>query len=39
MCKKIGKKIILEDVNLELEKGYIYGLRGSNGSGKTMLMR
>ena len=31
--------LILDDVNMELESGRIYGLKGKNGSGKTMLMR
>ncbi len=39
VSKKIGKNIILDKVNLEFNTGCIYGLRGSNGSGKTMLMR
>ena len=39
VSKKIGKNIILDNINLELNTGCIYGLRGSNGSGKTMLMR
>lgn len=39
VSKKIGKNIILDKVNLELHTDCIYGLRGSNGSGKTMLMR
>ncbi len=30
---------VLEDVNLTMESGKIYGLSGVNGSGKTMLMR
>jgi len=37
--KYIRKRIILNDINLVLEGGYIYGFRGINGSGKTMLMR
>ena len=37
---KVIKKIcVLNNVNLELEKGKIYGLYGKNGSGKTMLIR
>lgn len=37
---KVFRKItVLEDINLTLESGTIYGLRGVNGSGKTMLMR
>lgn len=30
---------VLIDINLELEKGKIYGVMGKNGSGKTMLLR
>jgi len=30
---------VLEDINLVFKSGNIYGLRGKNGSGKTMLMR
>lgn len=37
--KKIRGNVILEDVSLEMHSGKIYGLQGSNGSGKTMLMR
>lgn len=37
--KKIGRTEVLKDINLEFEGGKIYGLRGKNGSGKTMLMR
>lgn len=37
--KKIGDSIILNQMNLEMESGKVYGLKGKNGSGKTMLMR
>lgn len=37
--KVIKKKIILDDINLELRSGNIYGFYGRNGSGKTMLFR
>ena len=37
--KYIRGTLILKDVNLELEGGKVYGLQGSNGGGKTMLMR
>ena len=30
---------LLSDVNLKLESGMVYGLRGRNGSGKTVLMK
>jgi len=39
LCKNIKKIPILVDMNMELEGGKIYGLKGKNGSGKTMLMR
>lgn len=38
-CKKIRGNVILDNINLVLEGGRVYGLRGTNGSGKTMLMR
>ena len=38
-CKVIKGVTILENVNLVLESGKCYGLKGKNGSGKTMLMR
>ena len=41
--KNVSKKIkgidILDDVSIRMESGKIYGFRGKNGSGKTMLMR
>lgn len=39
VTKTIKQITVLQDVNLSLESGIIYGLRGVNGSGKTMLMR
>lgn len=39
LTKQIKKATVLDDVNLRLEEGKIYGLKGKNGSGKTMLMR
>ena len=39
VTKVLRKITVLEDVTLTLESGTIYGLRGVNGSGKTMLMR
>lgn len=38
-CKTIKKQTILENINLSMESGKVYGLKGKNGSGKTMLMR
>lgn len=39
ITKFINKTKILDDISLSLKSGRIYGLRGKNGSGKTMLMR
>lgn len=42
VCKNIvktyGKTDVLQNVDLELEKGKIYGLIGRNGAGKTTLL-
>lgn len=37
--KEIGKTMILQNINMQMEQGEIYGLMGINGSGKTMIMR
>lgn len=37
--KKIKGSVILNDISLTMTPGRIYGLRGKNGCGKTMLMR
>ena len=37
--KQIKGKTILDNVNLKLESGHVYGFFGRNGSGKTMLFR
>ena len=37
--KKIKKNILLDNINIKMESGKIYGMCGRNGSGKTMLMR
>lgn len=36
--KRFSSKVVLDGINLELQKGEIYGLVGANGSGKTTLM-
>lgn len=37
--KEIQGTTVLDNVTLSLEGGHIYGLKGKNGSGKTMLLR
>ncbi|MDD6071571.1 MAG: ATP-binding cassette domain-containing protein [Clostridiales bacterium] len=37
--KIIDKKIILNSVSIAMERGKIYGIKGKNGSGKTMLIK
>ena len=37
--KKFKENNILQNINLSLEKGNIYGFVGSNGSGKTVLFK
>lgn len=38
LTKRYGKKTVLENLNLTLESGKIYGLIGRNGAGKTTLL-
>lgn len=37
MSKKFGKQVVLDNINLEIEPGHIYGILGRNGTGKTTL--
>lgn len=39
LSKEIKNTKVLNNINLKLSKGKIYGFRGKNGSGKTMLFR
>lgn len=39
VSKKFKENIIIQDINLELKKGKIYGFLGRNGSGKTILFK
>ena len=39
ISKHYGKKIIVEDISLDVEEGKIYGLIGKNGAGKTTIMK
>lgn len=39
VSKSFGKKPVLNDVNLMIEKGQLYGLIGPSGAGKTTLVK
>ncbi len=38
-CKSFKSAEVLKNINLTLESGKVIGLKGKNGSGKTMVMR
>lgn len=39
VSKKFGNNYILNDVNINLTSGNIYGFIGRNGSGKSVLLK
>lgn len=39
VSKTIKNNPVIKDISMELQSGAVYGLKGINGSGKTMLMR
>ena len=39
VTKKFDNKIVIDNVNLKIEKGRIYGLLGKNGAGKSTLIK
>ena len=39
VCKKFKNEEVLKNVNLNFESGKIYGFRGKNGSGKSVLLK
>ena len=39
VCKKFHNSLVLDDINIDIEKNSIVGLAGSSGSGKTTLLR
>ena len=38
VCKSYGKRLVLDNFNLEIKPGEIYGLLGPNGAGKTTII-
>lgn len=38
LCKNYRQKKVLDNINLTIEEGKIYGLIGRNGAGKTTLL-
>lgn len=39
LSKKYGTKEVLKNINIQFQKGCVYGIVGENGSGKTTLFR
>jgi ABC-2 type transport system ATP-binding protein len=39
VTKKFGSNVVLENVNINIERGEIVGFSGRNGSGKTLLFK
>ena len=38
LTKKYGNKVVVDNVNIEIEEGEIFGLLGPNGAGKSTTM-
>lgn len=39
VTKRIKENTVLDNVSYTFKSGFVYGLYGQNGSGKTMLLR
>ena len=39
LSKKFGSKQVLKNINMQFDKGNVYGIVGENGAGKTVLFR
>ena len=39
LCKSYGKTPVLQDVNLNIPQGSVFGMVGINGAGKSTLLR
>jgi tungstate transport system ATP-binding protein len=39
LCRKVGDRVLVKDINFTIPDGMIFGIIGPSGSGKTTLMR
>ena len=39
LCKRFGRKLVVNNLNLSIKRGDIYGFIGPNGAGKTTVMK
>ena len=39
LCKSLGRKLVVNNLNLSIKRGDIYGFIGPNGAGKTTVMK
>lgn len=39
LSKKVGKSMLLKNLNLSIKKGEVFGFLGPNGAGKTTTMK
>ena len=39
LSKRFGRKLVVNDLDLNIKKGDIYGFIGPNGAGKTTVMK
>ena len=39
VTKVLNKNVVLDDISAHFESGRVYGIKGKNGSGKTMLLK
>ena len=38
LTKKYGNKVVVDNLNISIEKGEVFGLLGPNGAGKSTTM-
>ena len=39
LTKKYGNKVVVDNLNISIEKGEVFGLLGPNGAGKSTTLR